>query len=576
MDENAAGENGSFELKEVKGAPMDRLVYLRSQYVDSFLFSVSALFNLILSFMGLVIFFTVWVLVKRHITASLNTFGVFVANGVSRLKIIANVSMFIFIPALLGVVIGYLVALALQPVIFSLISNIWYLTPIFSGFSASALFYYILLTLGILGPISWICSFLMLRGDVNKLMKMNMVFKHNWLTRMIHRHLHHISSLWKFRLSVIMNTIGRGLILSSATVFLFVFTSFLFNNFGQFQAVSSSEIGTKNYGFNISFETPTLQSGQPHLIGYSNLGDTFLDRTEHSKRVFLKSGTNVWDAQNIDFNKDNPEIIGSSFKNIYSPKDIYEYFAQCRTKLKAGDWYKKLGFMDVDYLGNSLEQNPYNVYLLGKFVERRKDSEGNSLEIDCDKSIEENYTAEKFEFVPQDNASSNVFGKSQGQIGGTEAKFKPTIDAQNKIQYLGDYVPVENELRYARNNGTSEKPYSMVKYGEEPLFKPLIDYYRNKTPLLPNFASGDEESKSYDFFSAPDTSKKQDQGTSTEAKLSGDFVSFSDTNKHPTLSRLFRDNANYWLFTYLDLASIMHNPTFLKNKVLLPILFNHN
>lgn len=58
--EDKGGRGGSqFELKEVKGSPMNQLVLLRSQYVDRFMFSVSSLFTLILSFMGIIIFFTV-------------------------------------------------------------------------------------------------------------------------------------------------------------------------------------------------------------------------------------------------------------------------------------------------------------------------------------------------------------------------------------------------------------------------------------------------------------------------------------------------------------------------------------
>lgn len=101
------------------------------------------------------------------------------ANGISKLKIILNTSVFIFIPAFIGVMIGYFLALGLQPFIFSLIAEAWYLTPIFSGFSISSLLHYLLFTFGILGPISWICSYLMMRGDVNRMMKMNLIFKHN-------------------------------------------------------------------------------------------------------------------------------------------------------------------------------------------------------------------------------------------------------------------------------------------------------------------------------------------------------------------------------------------------------------
>ncbi|WP_216083218.1 ABC transporter permease [Candidatus Mycoplasma haematohominis] len=602
-----AGEvvNTEFDLFTVKDADSLKLVFLRSNYVDYFLGATHAISWTLLAFMGVIIFFTVWVLIKKYIASSINIFGIFVANGITRKQIILNSFSFILIPALIGSLFGYFVALGLQPTLFSMVSDIWYLKPVFSGFNLSTMLYYVLITLGTLAPLSWISAYWMMKDDVSQLMKVNVAFKHNKATELIYKLFKNASSLWKFRASVIMNTINRGLILSSATVFLFVFSSFLFNNLGQFQAVSNFELATKDYGFDIALETPSIQSGQPHLSSYTNLGDSFMNRIPHSKKVpYQKTTKGEWGVEEIKFNKDNPELVASGLYSAYIPKDLESFYTTCSDKLKMNDWYKKLGTFDFNYPAHVFNKTPYNVYMFGNSLTKKE-----NVEIDCQKDLSEYFTRSEMNLPIPDVDSTKVFYSSRKKFlagDGTSnsednRKFKvDDSDANAKeLKYLGDYVPIKNELRKksaangkSNAGGNGDKEYEMIKYGNEPLFKPLIDYYKNNKELKitnANVEKLDGGLQSYTFWkkngaNGAQVKTKNGGSDGKPTKKGEDFLSFKNgnsggqdqTHDHPTLRRLFKDQANYWLFSYQDLKSVIDNPVFFRNKVIMPMLFNHD
>lgn len=610
-----------YDLKKVSDTPdAPSLVYLRSNYVNGFTGAVDLVSYVLLAIVGSIIFFTVWTLIKKYINSSLNTFGVFVANGIPRREIVTTSFSFIFFPALVGVTLGYFGSLIFQPAIFSLLSNIWYLDPIFNSFNLSKFINYVITIVGILVPISFIPSFKLLRPNVGNLMKTSSMFKSNAFISFFNRLLRQTSSVWKFRFSVILNTINRGLILVAASVFLFLFSSFLFNNMGQFSKVSQYELASKNYGFEIDLQTPSEQSGQFHLTSYKNLGNTFLNKIPQTKKIIQKvTGSSPtepkFEVKEIKINKDNPEVVSSGIVSPFHFNDLASFLEKCQNE-DIETIYKKLGIMDLDFPSKSINENAYNVYLLKSALKVPKDGNGG-----CDLS---KYTASGFAMRNIKNAQGQIFSSSTREAEEAEEagnngqqqspqvkKFNPSKDPKNLENFqLTDYVPVENELwkkdlskteatKPVATKTEAEKHQQMLTYKEgtggteEPLFQPLIKAYQEKKrDSFPTIGKGKNNSGNsgkplswnfHDLDSGTPEVKATSEAVSEDSKVEGDFRIFTQKDNsqqqqqhyHPTLSRLFRDHSNYWLFTYKDVEFVQKDPFFFKNKVIVAFLLNH-
>ncbi|OAL09888.1 hypothetical protein A6V39_04940 [Candidatus Mycoplasma haematobovis] len=587
-----------YELKKVSDTPSTpSLVYLRSNYVNGFTNAVDLVSYILLGIVGSIIFFTVWTLIKKYINSSLNTFGIFVANGIPRKEIVTTSFSFIFFPAVVGVTLGYFGSLIFQPAIFSLLSNIWYLDPIFNSFNLSKFINYLITIVGVLIPISFIPSFKLLRPNVGNLMKTSSMFRSNAFIDFFNRLLRQTSSVWKFRFSVILNTINRGLILVVASVFLFLFSSFLFNNMGQFSRVSQYELASKNYGFEMDFQTPSEQSGQFFLSSYKNLGNTFLNRIPQVKRVIQKiNGSSPTDPKfeikEIKISKDNPEVISSGIVSPFHYNDLAEFLEKCPNEdIEA--LYKKLGVMDLDFPSKLITENAYNVYLLKSTLKSKNNGASNT----CDLS---QYTTEGFAMRNVKHLDGQIFSSSTKEAieaikdlqQEKEKVFNPTDDSENLKDFqLSDYVPVEGEIwnKSTKPDEQQQQQQQMLKYDNEPLFKPLIDAYKDKKDF-PTISKNSKHSgisgapqswNFHDVFNGTNTVRPSSGNVKNEnSKVEGDFRTFQDKdsqkNYHPTLSRLFRDHSNYWLFTHKDVEFVQKDPFFFKNKVVVSLLLNHD
>lgn len=175
-----------------------------------------------------------------------------------------------------------------------------------------------------------------MKNSTGDMMKMDISFKQNKFIKYIYELFLNTSPLWRFRISVILNTLAKGAVLSSATSFLFLFSNFLFNNFGQFSTVSELEMKSKDYGFDFAFETPSTQSGQYLLTSYYNMGNTYLDKTPHTKRVIYRTtdqqNREKFESEDVKFDENNPELVSSGIYSPYKSSNIASFLNKCKDK----------------------------------------------------------------------------------------------------------------------------------------------------------------------------------------------------------------------------------------------------
>lgn len=177
-------------------------------------------------------------------------------------------------------------------------------------------------------------------------------------------------------------------------------------------------------------------------------------------------------------------------------------------------------------------QLPYNIYMFNSDLSEKSDKTEQQC-ADDDQTINDLFTAQELPIPTPTSDSSKLFYRSSSSYRGSNSnnKFTPDITDDNVKTnlHLGSYIPTKAE----KTKPDTGKDIEPEKFGTEVLFKPLVDYYKEK---------GNKES---DFLPKSNKEKStKNDGLIAKKDATGDFIQLSE-DKFPSLQRLFKDNSNY-------------------------------
>ncbi|WP_307291865.1 ABC transporter permease [Mycoplasmoides fastidiosum] len=549
------------------------MTFSASAYRVVFVDNIIKILNLVSYFLIIIVailtLFGVIVLVRRYFKNNSKVFGNLGANGISKLTIILSSVIFVTIPALIGPIIGYFVGLFTQNTLFTILSNYWFLDSSPVEFNYLTLIYYVLIPLGILGLVAIIASTLTLRASSLALMRESPIFKQNRFSLKLNGLYNSFTPLWKFRLIVATNSLPRILLLSGMSSLMIIVLVFIFSNIGQFGRIAENEQTTKRYDYAVQYRTPTVEHTQAPLLSYQQLGQTYLNNiSQKIDTVYQLPNTTKPEKATLNVSPANPLLVASNINNFFQDSAA-RYGDQFNQQLADNP------VTALEQLNQKLHFNPANTgrwarnSILSHFLlrsiwdESQKAYKSVSLPSPEEPKHRVFYYSSEAANPHGSQTTTNLNIINFADIQKHNSLFSPDITKQTTF-YYSDYVPVEQANR-------EDKKLILAPDGT-PLFQPLSDLYRTKQPLLKNNNGTGTEYISY----TSSTEKEINSESSTENQ---DFQEFDyGTNqkvKLPLLNRLYRDNANYWIFSMDDRANSQYDLNFLQNRVLVKILLDN-
>ncbi|WP_391592084.1 ABC3 transporter permease domain-containing protein [[Mycoplasma] cavipharyngis] len=562
----------------------------RLVFVDNIINVLYLVSYLLIAVVVVLTLFGVIVLVKRYFKNNSKVFGNLGANGISKLSIIVSSIIFVTIPAVIGPIIGYFIGLFTQDNLFNILSNYWFLDSAPVNFNFLTLVYYILIPLGVLSLVTIIASGLTIKASSLVLMRENPIFKQNKFSLKVNSLFNTFTPLWKFRLIVATNSLPRIFLLSGMSSLMVIILIFVFSNIGQFNKIANSEITTKKFDYAVQYNSNTNEYLQTPLLSYNQLGQTYLNPIEQNVPTIFRNSTNSnLEVFNWKINQENPLLVSTNINN-YFENSVDKFGAKFNNELKTDP---NLAFNN---LNQALHFDPAktnrwaqdsilsNFLLRSEWDANKKHFKSNSL------PIPDVNNAKQHVFYASSEAANSIQSKANtantniinlDKIREHENAFNPNIKNQKEF-YYADYIPVNQE-------DTSPNKNNVVLAADgTPLFKPLADLYQNKAPLLKNNNGTSAEYVSY-------TTSSENEYSSRWMTTNQDFHEFSYDDPNPTnnndpistqqptqkkiklphLSRLYRDNANYWIFSIDDRNAIQTNLNFLRNRVITKLLLDN-
>lgn len=564
----------------------------RVVFVENIISILNLVSYLLIGIVVALTLFGVVVLIRRYSKNNSKVFGNLGANGISKFTMIVSSFLFIVIPAIVGPIIGYFIGLFTQQILFGVLNNYWFLQPEFTQFSFLTLVYYILIPVAILGIVAVVAAAITLRASSLVLMRENPIFKQNRFSIKIDNLFNKFTPLWKFRLIVATNSLPRIALLSGMSGLMIIVLLFVFSNIGQFSKIAQNEIATKKYGYAIQYRTPNGQALQTPLLSYSQLGQTYKNSITQKQTAVYRAPGSSFAKTDFNVSPQNPLLVASNINNFF----------QDASKKFEDNFNFQLSSNPVSALNNlnanvHLKLDQPNIWsqnsILSNFLLRSNwnstKKQFESVKLPTPTELKQNlfyYSSDQFnpfastnDSIANDNRNVNVINVRQLQqqaklflpkVKTDFTTLTPTTSAPTDKDdfYYADYVPVSQEDRDSSNGNKL-----ILAPDGKPLFAPLANLYKTKEPLLKN----NNSTSQYISYTTSNASE-YNSGLKT---LNTDFQEFKygkdnqESIKLPLLNRLYRDNANYWVFSIDDRDSLRNNLAFLKNRVLVKLLLDN-
>lgn len=211
---------------------------------------------------------------KMFINSNKNTIAILMSNGISKWKIISNLSIIGILISIVSIPIGYFIGAILQPIMYTVFSSYWMIPVSFSIFNPLLFFLLLivptLLFVGIILFFSWY----LLRKNVTSLLKEDQNITLSKSSRIFKSLFNFAPIMIKFRGSIAFNSIAKIIFLTLSTITLSVAFTFIGSTINKIQDAYQYELNTNQYAYQLELVTPTIQSGQYYGVGLEDYGRT--------------------------------------------------------------------------------------------------------------------------------------------------------------------------------------------------------------------------------------------------------------------------------------------------------------
>ncbi len=272
---------------------------LRVTFITQLLGVISGVSYAISIFILILLLIVLCLFAKMYITQNKNNIAILMSNGISKWKIISNMSLIAVLISIVSIPIGYFVGAALQPVMYSVFSPYWMIPVSFSIFNPLIFFLLLiipsLLFIAIINLFSWF----MLRKNVTSLLKEDQNVSLSKTSRYFKSLFNFAPLMVKFRGSLAFNSIAKIIFLTLSTITLCVAFTFVISTTGKIQEAYQYELNTNKSAYELELVTPTIQSGQYYGVGLDDYGRTLINnnnqivaKKDYSNASFYKTAWN--------------------------------------------------------------------------------------------------------------------------------------------------------------------------------------------------------------------------------------------------------------------------------------------
>ena len=234
---------------------------LRVSFLPKLVESQIAISNSLMIFIAVLISMIFIFTIKKYINDNRSSLGALRANGIKKRWIVSCIPLLSLIPAVGGGLSGYLFAQFTQELFINLYSFYWTIPTPLTVFNPLLFFGLLLIPFAVMSLISIVSTYILLKGDTNKLLNEPARFKSSWISKYASTLFSKASILTKFRTSIAFSSIPKLIMISIMFALLGISTTAGMALHNKFSDVRSATFDNKNYNFAIDLITPTIQNG---------------------------------------------------------------------------------------------------------------------------------------------------------------------------------------------------------------------------------------------------------------------------------------------------------------------------
>ena len=266
------GHNTAYYLNDPKQP--NYVIYLRANFLNNLqtlVLVISLIIALIIGFLSL---FFISTLLRSIIKQSKVTFGVGLANGISKLELALSFFPFALIPSVFCGIVGYLISFFLTTPMNNVYTDYWTVS-----IPAAQIQWWLFLVIPIivfiiLYTLNIAVSFWTLRKNTQTILNSSSEFRMNWFITHTKWITSKLSAIGSFRITFMMGNITRFIILT-CIVFAFVaLSSITVGTIFEFQNALSYTERNKQYNYAFDLYTPTISNGYYSAMPYDQIGLT--------------------------------------------------------------------------------------------------------------------------------------------------------------------------------------------------------------------------------------------------------------------------------------------------------------
>lgn len=236
-------------------------VALRLSFLPQLVNSQVIIGNLLTIFIAILVALIFIFSIKKYINDNRASLGALRANGIKKRWIMWCMPLLSLFPALVGGLLGYTFAQFSQPLFLNLYSFYWTIPTTLTTFSPLLFCCWVFIPFIIMGLISIISTYFLLKGNTNNLLNESNRFQATWLSKKASTLFGKKNVLLKFRTSIAFSSLSK-LIMIAIMFSLFttaISSGLAINN--KFKYTQTKTFENKNYNFSIDLLTPTIQGG---------------------------------------------------------------------------------------------------------------------------------------------------------------------------------------------------------------------------------------------------------------------------------------------------------------------------
>lgn len=463
----------------------NKVIYIRANFLMNLETIILIIGIIIGSIIGFLSLFFISTLIRSIVKQNKNTFGIGIANGISKPMLAFSFFPFALIPSIICGILSYIFGVLMANPLNDIISQYWTLM-IPSSYFEWWYFIVIVLLLFIFLYVLIICVILWtLRKKTQDILNSSSEFRMNWLIV----HSKKITSLFgafgSFRLTYMMGNVVRFIILTLIVTIFSTLISYTVGTFNQFTIAQSYTDRNKNYSFAFDLYSPTLNGGYYSPILYSEIGTT-------QKGIY-----NYYSSTGGEINgtEVNGWYVGNYDTPLTAPSNSFysgnEYANALQHPYSSDKYFTSL-YLPYTDLASQLNNN-INFFNNKIFIKAVLDV---NLDIggayinpwDIAKSIMPvsilNIATNLFEEQLTVNQKFYYWLQEQNKIaedGGASPKI-PNINSQFNGQpiYYSTYLPNVNSQPFTMDGSDISENYLLADNKEQWIFKQELNYSTNK------------------------------------------------------------------------------------------------